>query len=108
MTLYEMTEDAKRLYELMEAEEIDEQTFRDTLEAMGAEEKLLAYVHVQKQLEAEYDAFYAEQERIEDRMSTLRRRIEPFLSPERLSRSSWLWASIMTTASPRPSSSNPP
>lgn len=76
MTLYEMTEAAKRLYELLEAEEIDEQIFRDTLEAMGAEEKLLAYVHVQKQLEAEYDAFAAEADRIAARMDTLRNRIE--------------------------------
>lgn len=76
MTLYEMTEAAKRLYALLEAEEIDEQTYHDTLDCMGAEEKLLAYVHVQKQLEAEYDAFYAESERIENRMSTLRNRIE--------------------------------
>ena len=76
MTLYEMTAEAKRLYELMEAEEIDEQTYRDTLEAMGAEEKLLAYVHVQKQLEAEYAAFAAEADRIEKRMDTLQNRIQ--------------------------------
>lgn len=82
MTLYEMTEAAKRLYELLEAEEIDEQTYHDTLDCMGAEEKLLAYVHVQKQLEAEYDAFYAESERIENRMSTLRHRIERLKTAE--------------------------
>ena len=71
MTLFEMTDAAKQLYALLEQEEIDEQTFHDTLEAIGAEEKLLAYVHVQKQLEAEYAAFAAEYERIEAKMDRL-------------------------------------
>lgn len=76
MTLYEMSAAARELYALLEAEEIDEQTLRDTLEAMGAEDKLLAYIHVQKQMEAEYKAFEAEAERIDNRMDALRERIK--------------------------------
>lgn len=40
MTLYELTAQASELYELLQNEEIDEQTFTDTLEAIGTEEKL--------------------------------------------------------------------
>ncbi len=36
--LYEMTAQASSLYELLQNEEIDEDVFRDTLEAMGAAE----------------------------------------------------------------------
>lgn len=50
-TLYEMTTDAARLYEMLLNEEIDEQTLNDTIEAMGAEEKLESYVKIIRQLE---------------------------------------------------------
>jgi predicted nucleic acid-binding Zn-ribbon protein len=71
-----MTDAARKLYELLSAGEIDEQTVHDTLEAIGAEEKLEAYVHVQKQLEAEYAAFDAEVTRMEKRMDSIRAQID--------------------------------
>lgn len=43
MTLYEMTEAARQLKALLEADEIDEQTFSDTIEAIGADDKINAY-----------------------------------------------------------------
>ena len=39
-TLYEMSLAAQNLLDLLTDEEIDEQTFNDTLEAMGAAEKV--------------------------------------------------------------------
>lgn len=76
MTLYEMTETARQLLSMLEADDIDEQTYHDTLEAIGAEEKLLAYVQVQKQMEADFAAFAAEADRIEKRMDMLTTRIQ--------------------------------
>ena len=40
MNLYEMTAAANELYALLTADEIDEETVKDTLEAMGSEENL--------------------------------------------------------------------
>lgn len=63
-TLYEMTENAKILYELLQAEEIDEQTLADTLEAMGADEKLESYGKIIRQMQADADMFKAELDRL--------------------------------------------
>ena len=49
-TLFEMTQQATELYEMLQAEEIDEQTFSDTLEAMGTGEKIEGYCQVIKQV----------------------------------------------------------
>lgn len=76
MTLYEMTEAARQLLAMLEADDIDEQTYHDTLEAIGAEEKLLAYAQVQKQLEADYAAFAKEADRIERIMEKLHSNIQ--------------------------------
>lgn len=64
MNLYEMTTNAMALYELLTSGEIDEQTFNDTLEAMGTEEKLESYCKVIRQLEADAEMLKAEKERI--------------------------------------------
>ena len=40
MMLYELTNQAMELYEMLQEEEIDEKTFNDTLEAMGADEQI--------------------------------------------------------------------
>lgn len=64
MTLYEMTEQARQLYELLLADEIDEQTLTDTLEAIGAGEKLENYCKVIRQLEADAAAYKAEKDRL--------------------------------------------
>jgi hypothetical protein len=64
MNLFEMTTSAQALYELLTSGEIDEQTFLDTLEAMGTEEKLESYCKVIRQLEADAEMFKAEKERM--------------------------------------------
>lgn len=76
MTLYEMSTAARELYELLESGEIDEQTVLDTMESIGASEKLESYVYIQKQLEAEAAAFKAEIDRMTERKRTIERQIE--------------------------------
>lgn len=76
MTLYEMTDAAKNLYELLENGDIDEQTLTDTLESIGAGEKLEAYVHVMKQLEAEREAYENEIERMSNRVHAIKNHVE--------------------------------
>ena len=49
-TLYQMTAQAQFLYDLLENEEIDAQTLKDTLEGIGSNEKLESYIYIQKQL----------------------------------------------------------
>jgi hypothetical protein len=70
MNLYEMTVTANELYELLTSGEIDEQTFKDTLEAMGTEEKLESYCKVIRQLEADAEVLKAEKTRIADKQKT--------------------------------------
>ena len=76
MTLYEMSEAARTLYEMLEQGEIDEQTVNDTMESIGASEKLESYVYVQKQLESEIAAFKAEIDRMTDRVHSLQRHVD--------------------------------
>ncbi|MBQ1573961.1 MAG: siphovirus Gp157 family protein [Clostridiales bacterium] len=76
MTLYQMSAAAKELYELLESGEIDEQTVNDTMESIGASEKLESYVYVQKSLEAEIAAFKAEIDRMTDRKRSLEKQVE--------------------------------
>lgn len=75
-SLFEMTAAAQELYQLMEAGEIDEQTVLDTMESIGASEKLESYVYVQKQLEAEIAAFKAEIDRMTERKKSLENHVE--------------------------------
>lgn len=65
MTLYEMTEYARLLYEMLQADEIDEETVRDTIEAIGVQDKLEDYCKVIRQFEADAEMFKAEKGRIE-------------------------------------------
>lgn len=71
MNLYEMTVAANELYELLTSGEIDEQTFEDTLQAMGTEEKLESYCKVIRQLEADAEMLKAEKERIDRKKKTV-------------------------------------
>lgn len=75
-TLYEMTTQAKSLYELLQNEEIDEQTFADTLEAMGTNEKVEGYCQVIKELQSDFDKFKSESDRLSARMKTAKNGIE--------------------------------
>lgn len=65
MTLYEMTKAANELYELLGAEEIDEQAVEDTLSAMGVGDKLEDYCKVIRQFEADAEAFKREKDRFD-------------------------------------------
>ena len=56
MTLYEMTEQAKTLYNMLSYGEIDEQTFNDTLESIGADDKINDYCIVIRQLKADAES----------------------------------------------------
>lgn len=76
MTLYEMSAAARELLALLEAGEIDEQTVLDTMESIGAGEKLEAYIHVQKELEKEIAGFKAEIDRMTERKKALESRVE--------------------------------
>ena len=75
-TLYEMTTQASELYDLLQNEEIDEQTFLDTLECIGAEEKVEGYCQVLKELQADFDKFKAESDRLAARMKTAKNGID--------------------------------
>ena len=74
--LYEMTAQASSLYELLQNEEIDEDVFRDTLEAMGADEKVEGYCQVIKELQSDIDKFKAESDRLVARAKTAKNGIE--------------------------------
>lgn len=63
-TLYELTEQARCLYELLQDNEIDEQTFNDTLEAMGAGEKAENYCKIIKQFQNDVEMFKSEIDRL--------------------------------------------
>lgn len=76
MNLYEMTQAANNLYELLTSGEIDEQTVTDTLEAMGTAEKLESYCKVIKQLEADAEMLKAEKERIEKKKKTVENSVD--------------------------------
>lgn len=69
-TLYEMTAQASALYEMLQAEEIDEQIFNDTLEAIGAGEKVDAYCQIIKQMQGEVEVIKTEMERLKSRKDT--------------------------------------
>lgn len=64
MTLYEMTEAARQLKALLESDEIDEQIFNDTIESIGAGEKIDAYCQIIREYEAEIIARKSEIERL--------------------------------------------
>lgn len=69
-TLYELTEQAACLYELLQNNEIDEETFNDTLESMGASEKAESYCKVIKQFQSDIEMFKNEIDRLSARKKT--------------------------------------
>ena len=76
MTLFEMTSQVNALYELLQNEEIDEQVFLDTLEAIGTEEKIEGYCQVIKELQGDLDKYKAEADRLTARMKTAKNNID--------------------------------
>lgn len=75
-TLYEMSLAAQALLDMLMNDEIDEQTFNDTVEGMGAIEKVEGYCQIINQLKAESSVFKAEIDRLNKRKKTLDNRIE--------------------------------
>ena len=71
MTLYEMNAATRQLYELLQNEEIDEQTFNDTLESIGVEHKIDSYCEVIRQMQADIEMLDTEIERLEKRKKPL-------------------------------------
>ena len=82
MTLYEMTQEQKQLYELMTNGEIDEDVYADTLEGIGIAEKIEAYCVVDNELsgdlqkiKSEIDRLNAKKLAIENNIKRLRLRL---------------------------------
>lgn len=75
-TLYEMTSNATKLYELLQNEVIDEQVFVDTLEAMGTDEKVESYCKVIKEMQGDLDKYEAESKRISDKVRSTKNGID--------------------------------
>lgn len=76
MTLYEMTEQARALYELLQEGEIDETTLADTLEAIGADEKLETYCKLIRQYEADIEGIKKELDRLTAKKKTAENAVE--------------------------------
>ena len=79
-TLYEMSEQAQYLYTLLENDEIDQQTLEDTLESIGANEKLENYIYIQKQLENDLTVLKNERDRIDKKIKACSNNIEKMKS----------------------------
>ena len=75
-TLYELTTQATALYEMLQAEVIDEQIFNDTLEAMGAGEKIESYCKLIKQFQSDAEMFKTEIDRLTARKKTAENGVE--------------------------------
>lgn len=69
-SLYELTHAAYNLQVMLENGDIDEETFNDTLEAMGGDEKIENVCKVIRNLEADAAAFKAEKDRLAERQKT--------------------------------------
>ena len=74
--LYEMTQAATMLYELLQNEEIDEQTVTDTLAAMGTDEKVENYCKIIKQFQADAEMYKSEQDRLAARKKSAENAID--------------------------------
>lgn len=68
--IYEMSVAGEQLLELLENGDIDEQVFHDTLEAMGADEKIENYCKVIKQLISNKEMYGNEINRLTERKKT--------------------------------------
>lgn len=71
MNLYEMNNATRALYELLQNEEIDEQTFNDNIEAIGVDKKIESYCEVINQMQADAEMLSAEIDRLEKRKKPL-------------------------------------
>ena len=76
MTLYEMTEAQKELYELMTSGEIDEEVYADTLEGIGIPEKIEGYCVVDNELSGDLDKIESEIERLTAKKKSIENNIK--------------------------------
>ena len=76
MTLYEMTEAQKELYELMTSGEIDEDVYADTLEGIGIAEKIEGYCVVENELSGDLQKIESEIERLNAKKRTIENNIK--------------------------------
>ena len=76
MTLYEMTEAQKQLYELMTSGEIDEEVYADTLEGMGIAEKIEGYCVVDNELSGDLQKIESEIERLNEKKKSIENNIK--------------------------------
>lgn len=75
MTLYELTGAAQQLHDLVDAGEIDWETFENTLEGLSAE-KLESYGKVLATFDAEIAAFKAERDRFVEKIKNAENAID--------------------------------
>lgn len=66
-TLYDMSDNMKMLQEMFETGEIDEETFNDTVENLGADVKIENIIYVIRNLEASAKALKEEKEKLAEK-----------------------------------------
>ena len=76
MTLYEMTEAQKELYELMTSGEIDGEVYADTLEGIGIAEKIEGYCVVENELSGDLQKIESEIERLNEKKKSIENNIK--------------------------------
>ena len=76
MTLFQMSDTARQLQQLIESGDIDEAVLLDTMEAIGASAKLEDYVYVLKDFEAQIQMHDAEITRLKENKRILENRVE--------------------------------
>lgn len=74
-TLYEMSLATQMLFEMLMNDEIDEQTFNDTVEGMGAIEKAKGYCQMISVLDAEAEMFKNEIDRLTKKKKTIENKV---------------------------------
>lgn len=75
MKLYEMTAATQELYDLLMNDEIDEQTFNDTVEGMGAIEKVEGYCQIISEMNGDSAKLKTEIDRLTAKKKTLENRV---------------------------------
>ena len=77
--LYELTNQAMELYEMLQEEEIDEKTFNDTLEAMGADEQIDSCCKIINQQKADIEEISNEIRRLQNGVERMKTALENFM-----------------------------
>ena len=75
-SLYELTQDAAYLQNLLESGDIDDQTFSDSMESLMIDQKIENVCKMIRNLEAQADAYKAEKDRLADKEKTARNGVQ--------------------------------